>query len=85
MIKASEQEVLEIIRKALNLQEGALTLESSINNIEEWDSLGHLGILSALDKFFSGKIAPIKEIGAADSVSKVLQLLEKHSLIDEKK
>lgn len=81
MIKASEQEVLEVIRKALNLRDKDLTLEGSINDIEEWDSLGHLGILSALDKNFSGKIAPIKEMAAADSVEKILQLLKKHSFI----
>ena len=81
MVKASEQEVLEIIRKALHLKDKALTLESSINDIEEWDSLGHLGILSALDKFFSGKMAPIREMAIADSVPKILQLLKKHSFI----
>lgn len=82
MVKASEQEVFEVIRKALNLKEKTLTLESGIRDIEAWDSLGHLGILSALDKFFSGKIASIKEMAAADSVGKILQVLKKHSLIE---
>ena len=81
MVKANEQEVMGIIRKALNLKDKALFLDSSINNVEEWDSLGHLGILSALDKFYNGKIAPIKEMAAADSVEKILQLLKKHSFI----
>ena len=82
MVKASEQEVLEIISKALNLKDGkVITSQSSINDVEEWDSLGHLGILSALDKFYNGKIAPIKEVAAADSVEKILQLLKKHSFI----
>lgn len=81
MVKASEQEVFEIIRKALNLKEKTLTLESSIRDVEAWDSLGHLGILSALDKFFSGGIAPIKEMAAADSVGKILKILKKYSFI----
>lgn len=81
MSKASEQKVLEIIHRALNLKNKPLTAESNINNTEEWDSLGHLGILSALDKFYSGKIAPIKEMAAADSVEKILQILRKHSFI----
>lgn len=82
MAKASEQEILELIRKALNLKETTvLTVESGIHDIEAWDSLGHLGILSALDKFFNGGIAPIREMAAADSVEKILQVLKKHSFI----
>jgi acyl carrier protein len=81
MVNANEEKVLEIIRKALKLGQKPLTLDSGINDIEEWDSLGHLGILSALDKFFNGRIAPIKEIAEADSVAKMLRLLRKHSLI----
>ncbi len=82
MVKASEQEVLEIIRKVLKLKDSnALSLNSGIDNLEEWDSLGHLGILSALDKFFNGKIAPIKEMASADSVEKILKILRKHSLL----
>lgn len=78
---ANEKEVLEIIGKALNFKGKALSLDSSINNVEEWDSLGHLGILSALDKLYNGKIAPIKEMAAADSVEKILQILKKNSFI----
>ena len=85
MIKVTEQEVLEVIRNTLSLQKDTLTIESGAHNIEAWDSLGHLGILSALDKLFNGEIALIKEVAAAESVSKILQLLDKHSLIDTKK
>lgn len=83
MVKASEQDVLKIIEKTLNLKEKnkTITLESTIHDIEEWDSLGHLGILSALDKFFGGKIGPIREMAKADSVPKILHLLKEHSFI----
>jgi len=81
MNEANEQEVLDVIGKALNLEDNSVSLDSSIDDFEEWDSLGHLGILSALDKFFNGKIASIKEMAGADSVSKILQSLKEHSLI----
>lgn len=81
MDKVSENEVLEVIKNALNIKGGGLTLESSIEDVEEWDSLGHLGILSALDKFFEGKIASIKEIAAVDSIQKILRILKNNSLI----
>jgi len=81
MNEANEQEVLDVIGKALNLDDNSISVDSSIDDFEEWDSLGHLGILSALDKFFNGKIAAIKEMAGADSVSKIIQSLKEHSLI----
>ena len=77
----NEQKVVEIIHSALNLKDKMLTLESKMNAVEEWDSLGHLGILSALDKFFDGQVAPIKEMATADSVKKILRILKDNSLI----
>ena len=81
MPKISEQEVLSVIGKALNIVEGKLTKDSSIGDVEEWDSLGHLGILSALDELYGGKVANIKEMASADSVKKILQILKDKSLV----
>ncbi len=66
---------------SLNMPEGSITLESSSENTDEWDSLGHLSVLQELDKLFEGKIAGIEEMASADSVAKILPLLQKHSLI----
>ena len=82
MVKPSEQEIMEIISRALNLKDrNVLTSDNSIDNTEEWDSLGHLSILSALDNFYHGKIAQIREMAKADSVAKILQILRKHSFL----
>ena len=82
MVKTSEQAILEVISKALKLKDDRpLTLNSNMNDTEGWDSLGHLSILSALDKLYNGKIAPIREMATADSVAKIVQLLRKHSFI----
>ena len=81
MFTENEQNVVEVIHNALNLKDKTLTLESRMNAVEEWDSLGHLGILSALDKFFDGRIAAIKEMAGADSVKKILGILKDNSLI----
>ena len=43
--------------------------------------MGHLSILSNMDKFFDGKIAPIREMATADSVRKILKILKENSLI----
>lgn len=81
MAKMTDNDVLEVIRQALNPKNAQITFDSSMDNVEEWDSLGHLGILVALDKVFDKKVGKIKEMAAADSVTKVLQLLKDNSLM----
>lgn len=81
IVKTSEKEILAIIQKALNLDGKLITLESSVLNVNEWDSLGHLGILMALDGHFAGKVAGIKEMAKADSIKKIIQILKDNSLI----
>jgi len=81
MVKIKEAKVLGIIQKALNLKGKKVTIDMRIGAVEEWDSLGHLGILAALDKAFKGRVAGIKEMASADSVKKIIALLRKNSLI----
>lgn len=79
--KVTEAEVLAVIQSALGAQGREITFASQMGSIEAWDSLGHLGILAALDRKFDGKIAGIQEIAPADSVSKILDVLRAHALI----
>jgi len=81
MPKANEKQVLEIIQRALILEDKKVSLDTSVEDLEEWDSVGHLSILSNMDKFFDGKIAPIREMATADSVRKILKILKENSLI----
>ena len=77
----TEEKLLKSIQVALGMPEGSITLESSSENTEGWDSLGQLSILQQLDKLFEGKIAAIEEMASADSVVIIKKLLQKHSLI----
>jgi acyl carrier protein len=81
MSEITEKEILDIMQNALKLKEKSLTIDSSMSNVEEWDSLGHLSILVALDKFFDGKIGGIKDLVSADSVKKILQILKDNYLM----
>ena len=78
----NENEVIKIIATALKLEDSQIDTNSSVDNLEEWDSLGHLGILAALDKAFDGKIASIKEMATADSADKIFQILKENSFIE---
>ncbi len=77
----NEEKVLKAIQNALDMPERCITLESSSENTEGWDSLGQLSVLQQLDKLFEGKIAAIEELASADSVAEIMTLLKKHSLI----
>jgi acyl carrier protein len=81
MSKLTKKEVLEIIQRVLNLNGKSTTLESLASDMERWDSLDHLSILVSLDKIFDGKIAGIKEMATADSVSKIINILNDNLLI----
>ena len=77
----TEQQVIEVIAKALNIKNEEVTALSSTANVESWDSLGHLSILTALDKKFDGKVAEIGEMAEAESLDKIINLLKSNSLI----
>lgn len=74
-------DVVAIIEKALRLKAGTLTLESRAQDVAPWDSLGQLSILVALDRHFSGKVAAMSEMAEADSVHKIVGILQAHGLL----
>jgi acyl carrier protein len=80
MSKNCQSTVMEIIEKALELKPGILKEDSDSERMEDWDSLGQLSILVALDKHFEGKISSLSEIADANSVPKILTVLKKNSI-----
>ena len=76
-----KNEILEIISKALEVDNKKIDFDSSVENVDEWDSLGHLSILVSLDKKFNGNLAGIKEMASVDSVKSIFKILENNNLI----
>lgn len=81
MSNITQSEVIAIIETALEIKSGLLNETTRSEEIENWDSLGQLSILVALDKLFDGKIANLTEMAEADSMPKILDILKQHSLI----
>ena len=81
MSNISKTDVLVKIEQALELKQGLLTESMCAEEVENWDSLGHLNILVALDKLFDGKVGNITEIAGADSIPKILHILKQHALM----
>ena len=65
MSKISEEELFKAISKALDIDESLVNIESSIDNIDEWDSLGSLSILTSLDELSKGETSNIDDISKA--------------------
>ena len=47
------------VASALEVEKGLITMDLKIDDIPEWDSLGHLTILSHLDDITDGKAGEI--------------------------
>lgn len=79
---AAKAEIVRTIEMALDLPAGTVSLSSEAKDIEGWDSLGHLNILTQLDIFLDGKVMEINEIASATSVPKIIGLLERSGLVE---
>jgi acyl carrier protein len=76
---SSSEELCSILNSSMEID--TLTIESTMDDVEEWDSLGHLNILSALDSRLEGKIADIEALAEATSVKAILEILTEHKLM----
>ena len=74
-----KQDIRSIIADALG--KVSVNDDNSMDNTEEWDSLGHLSILSAIDNALDGKAADLTDLANADSVGKIIKILESNKLI----
>ena len=80
MSEPYQTKIMVIIEKALSLEPGSINENSNSENTEDWDSLGQLSILVALDKHFEGKISSISEMAEANSVQKIFITLKENSI-----
>ena len=81
MSMVSTLEILAAIKEALEL-EAEPTIEDNIRTLEEWDSLGHLSILIKIDRLLGGKAAKIGELGKAESIKEIIDILASKGLVE---
>lgn len=78
-----DKEVLFQIISAAIEPERAIDIDSSSDNTPEWDSLGHLSILSSLDARTAGATSELDNISEADSIQKLIDALSSNDLLSE--
>ena len=76
-------ELIKKIEEALELEAGSVSLESSSENIEDWDSLGHITILSMLDDATDGASADIVDLTQATSVAEIAKIMTDNGLLEQ--
>ena len=74
----NEEKVIEIVQSSLKLESGSISIDSSSENVDEWDSLEHLSILVAIDEELKGKAGEIDDLAKATSVRGILDAINKH-------
>ena len=81
-MKITKAALITLITDALDAED-PITGESSMDSIPEWDSLGHLSVLTSLDQATDGKASAISELGESSSVDMIFNILRNEDLVDE--
>mgnify|MGYP001176400459 CR=1 FL=1 len=77
----NKDKFLSLISKALKVQKSKIKMSLKVGEIEEWDSLGHLEILTKIDKETKGKAGKIKNLSSSQSLNQIYENLKKNKLI----
>lgn len=66
---------LALIEEAIDTEEGALTPETVLDDVEGWDSIAMLSLIAMMDEEFH-KTIPGKELKAFRTVKDILAYME---------
>ena len=76
----NKNEFLKAISEALEVDGALINMNLKLGDLEEWDSLGHLTILSNLDALTNEKASEIKDFGSLGSLQAIWDGLVKAGL-----
>lgn len=68
------KEKMALIEEALDTEEGMLTTETSLDDLDEWDSIAALSLIAILDEHFNKTITGA-EIKALKTVGDILNYM----------
>jgi acyl carrier protein len=73
----SAEKVISMVSKALEAEEGSITLNTKSSDLPEWDSLGHLAILSQISEDIGDQYNESQELASSSSVQEIFDCLNK--------
>jgi acyl carrier protein len=74
-VNVNPMDVLDVLSSELDLDDGDITVESAMGDVDNWDSLGHLRVCMALELRFGIRI-PMDTVGSLGSVPAILEYLK---------
>ena len=76
------EELKEKVAEAVNAEPSQITMESGNTNIEGWDSMGTLRILSMLDDHVDSPITPQEAESLVRSFSAIVEFARNRGILD---
>ncbi|NGQ95652.1 acyl carrier protein [Brevibacillus sp. SYP-B805] len=74
-----EEKLREVFARALDIPEEMVKDELEFNSIPQWDSIGHLGLIAALDEAF-GIMIETEDVIDMSSFKKAKEILAKYGV-----
>ena len=71
------EKLQEIVADIFDLDESMVLPQTGKSNVDSWDSLNHLSLMTAVEKEFRIRFT-MAEIEAVDTVEQLQTLIEKH-------
>lgn len=71
----SENEKIELLLEAMELEDGDLSCDMQLEDIEEWDSLSKLALIVAVKKA-TGQILGAEELNKFETVKDILNWIQ---------
>ncbi len=78
----TSEELLQLIKRALLIKNN-VTMDDSVDTLKQWDSVGHLSILVAIDKKSGGKASKIKKLTHCQTVRQLAKVLKENKLLKD--
>lgn len=72
----TNEEKIALLEELMEVDEGTLTPETLLSNIEEWDSVSFLSFMAMMDEKF-GKVVTGSEIKTKETIADLMALMEK--------
>ncbi len=72
---------LDTLCDALEIEHGSISIDDTVDTVKEWDSLGHLSIIAALDSI--GIDTDDEDTNDLDSITKLVDLARKKGIIED--
>lgn len=71
----TERRLIAVIANVLEVEPESITLDTTSDQVEAWDSLGHVNVVSEVESAF-GITIPIEEVAEIGSVRDFLGYME---------